>query len=59
MVHTVKKIITAVVSVVFFLAASIALQRLVVPKYAADLPEGNFTAEYYDETTEHDVQMIF
>lgn len=58
MVHTVKKIITAVVSVVFFLAAAIALQRLVVPKYAADLPEGNFTAEYYDETTEHDVLMI-
>lgn len=35
-----------------------ALQRLVVPKYAGDIPEGNFTAEYYEETAKHDVIMI-
>lgn len=42
--------------IVFLLFA--ALQRLVQPKYASDMPEGNFTAEYYEETTEHDVILV-
>ncbi len=40
------------------LALFFGLQRLVEPKYASDILEGNFTAEYYDETTNHDVIMI-
>lgn len=50
-----KRILISV-GIVFLLFA--VLQRLVQPKYASDMPEGNFTAEYYDETTEHDVIFI-
>ncbi len=53
-----KKFITAVVSFLIIAALLVAAQRLVVPKYAGDIPEGNFTAEYYKETTDHDVIMI-
>lgn len=54
-----KKIAVGVISVVVVVAMFFALQRLVVPKYAGDTPlEGNFTAEYYEETTEHDVIMV-
>ncbi len=44
-------------SIAVFLVVGAAFQRLVVPKYA-DMPEGNFTAEYYEETTPHDVLLI-
>lgn len=56
-----KKICTAVISLVVVLALFLGLQRLVMPKYDGtdDMPlEGNFTAEYYKETTEHDVLMV-
>ncbi len=54
----VKKIIIAVLSVVFVMVLFLGVQRLVEPKYASDVLEGNFTAEYYEETTSHDVIMI-
>lgn len=54
----VRKIITAVLSVVFAIVLFLGVQRLVEPKYASDVLEGNFTAEYYEETTNHDVIMI-
>ena len=56
-----KKSGTAVLSVIIVLALFFALQRLVMPKYdgSEDMPlEGNFTAEYYEETTDHDVLMV-
>lgn len=34
------------------------LQRLVMPKYAKGIVEGAFAAEYYKETTNHDVIFI-
>lgn len=53
-----KKFIVGVISFGVFLLIFFGAQRLVMPKYASDLPEGNFTAEYYDETTDHDVILI-
>ncbi len=34
------------------------LTRLLVPKYMGLVVEGNFTAEYYQETTDHDVLIL-
>ena len=34
------------------------LQRLLDPKYVADVVEGAFIAEYYDEVKDHDVIFI-
>ena len=53
-----KKIITAICSIAFAVAALFLLQRLVVPKYMEDVLEGSFIREYYDETTAHDVIMV-
>lgn len=53
-----KKIITGVGSVIIFVLCIFLLQRLVCPKYVSEVKEGNFTAEYYKETTKHDVIMI-
>lgn len=53
-----RKVITAVASLLVIALILGVLQRLVMPKYAGDIPEGNFTAEYYNETTEHDVIMV-
>ena len=53
-----KNIVAGILSFGIFLIFFFAVQRLVTPKYATDLPEGNFTAEYYDETTLHDVILI-
>ncbi len=53
-----KKILVAISSVLVVALLFVALQRLVMPKYTKDITEGNFTAEYYEETTEHDVIMI-
>ncbi len=54
----IKKITVFVASGLVVVLLFAALQRLVVPKYAGDIPEGNFTAEYYEETAKHDVIMI-
>jgi hypothetical protein len=50
--------IRRVVSVVVILALLLALQRLVQPKYAVSLQEGNYTSEYYKETLGHQVLMV-
>lgn len=54
----VKNGIKIVLSLVIVLCILAGLQRLVMPKYASDILEGNFTAEYYKETTSHDVILI-
>lgn len=57
----IKKIMVAACSVLAVMVLFFALQRLVAPKYAGDEEaplEGNFTAEYYKETTDHDVIMV-
>lgn len=53
-----KKAITALLSIGVFLLIFLLLQRLVTPKYADDVLEGTFTAEYYEETTPHDVILV-
>ena len=53
-----KKTAAAILSTGMILILFLALQRLVEPKYAEDILEGNFTSEYYDETTSHDVLFI-
>ena len=53
-----KKIAIAVSSVVVFILLFACVQRLVMPKYMDDILEGNFTEEYYKETTEHDVIFV-
>ncbi len=52
------KIVTAVFSVAVAAVLFCGIQRLVEPKYAEEVLEGNFTAEYYRETTNHDVIFI-
>lgn len=54
----VKKVIKYGLSIAGFIFLFGLFQRLVEPKYADDIPEGNFTSEYYKETIEHDVIMI-
>lgn len=53
-----RKILRTVVSVVIAISLFFGLQRLVEPKYAEGILEGNFTAEYYEEKTPHDVLLI-
>ena len=42
----------------FSIAVLAGFQRLVVPKYMGQVVEGNFTAEYYRETTPHQVLFL-
>lgn len=53
-----RRILKILVSSVIFVILFVGLQRLVVPKYADKPVEGSFTAEYYDETTSHDVIIV-
>lgn len=56
-----KKFIIYIISISLFILTFMGLQRLVIPKYdgSDDMPlEGNFTSEYYKETTKHDVIML-
>lgn len=53
-----KKILTAVIAVLFITGTLYLLQRLVMPKYMGDVVEGNFTAEYYDAEKDHDVIFL-
>ena len=34
------------------------LQKLLMPKYMSDIVEGALTAEYYEETTDHEVIFV-
>lgn len=56
-----RKVGVPFISVLGVLLLFLGLQRLVEPKYDGrdEMPlEGNFTAEYYQETTDHDVIMV-
>lgn len=53
-----KSAVSALLSMMAFAFVFLMFQRLVMPKYASEIPEGNFTGEYYDETTGHDVLII-
>lgn len=53
-----KKWIRRIVSILLVIVLFFALQRLVTPKYVKDVIEGGFTAEYYRETTPHQVLMV-
>lgn len=54
----IKKIAASMISIAVCIVLFFGLQRLVQPKYADDILEGNFTKEYYQETTNHDVLMV-
>ena len=53
-----KSVIRAVCSVIFVIVTLFLLQKLLVPKYASDVVEGNLIAEYYGEEKDHDVIFI-
>ena len=56
----IKNLFVFILSAAVLVASLALLTRLVQPKYdGGEFPlEGNFTSEYYDETTDHDVLMI-
>ena len=53
-----KKVWKFVGSAVVVLVSLYFLQRLLMPKYAADVVEGALIAEYYEEEKDHDVIFI-
>lgn len=53
-----KKIIAIIICVAIALSGFFLIQRLLMPKYAVDLIEGSFIAEYYDEEKDFDVMFI-
>lgn len=53
-----KKWVRWAVSAGIVLGSLYLLQRLLLPKYAADVIEGALIAEYYDEEKDHDVVFI-
>ncbi|WP_276948423.1 SGNH/GDSL hydrolase family protein [Acetatifactor muris] len=53
-----KSMVRAVCSVTFVIVTLFLLQRLLMPKYASDVVEGNLIAEYYEEEKNHDVIFI-
>lgn len=58
MKRNIKRIIFVIAAVAVWVGAFFMTQRLLEPKYMDDLIEGALTAEYYDETTQHDVIFI-
>ena len=56
----IKNVFVFILSAAVLVGSLALLTRLVQPKYdGGEFPlEGNFTSEYYDETTDHDVLMI-
>lgn len=56
--HGKKKMITTVAVAAFVLGTLWLLQRLLEPKYASAVVEGNLIAEYYKEEKDHDVLFI-
>lgn len=57
-----KKFPKWIAAVVVFLAVMLTvlffLQKLLMPKYMSDIVEGALTAEYYEETTDHEVIFV-
>jgi len=56
--NLVKKIIYVFLILAVIVGVLFMLQRLVVPKYASEVVEGNLIAEYYEEEFDHDVLFI-
>lgn len=54
----VRKAVTIVAISAVIIASLFLLQRLLSPKYVADVVEGALIAEYYDEVKDHDVVFI-
>lgn len=53
-----KKIAARFLTAFLLIMALAALQRLLMPKYMDDVPEGGMIEEYYDEAKDHDVIFI-
>jgi len=53
-----KRVIKIISAVVAFILVFLALQRLIVPKYASSAIEGGLIREYYDSTMDQDVIFI-
>ena len=53
-----KKYISYLIYPVIFFLILYFLQRLFVPKYMGRVVEGNFTEEYYQEISPHDVLIL-
>lgn len=53
-----RKIVRRIAAVLIFGLVLAAVQRLLVPKYMDDAPEGGMIEEYYDERKDHDVIFI-
>lgn len=53
-----KRTLKIGISALIVLGGLFLLQRLLVPKYVADVVEGAFVAEYYEEEKDHDVVFI-
>lgn len=53
-----RKVVSAVLVLLFVWGSLWLLQRLLVPKYASSVVEGNLIAEYYQEEMDHDVLFI-
>ncbi len=53
-----KKKIIIIISICIIVASFFPLQKLLVPKYVSDVPEGSLIAEYYNEEV-YDNNVIF
>lgn len=54
----IKKVLTGALVTLVWVAAFLFVQALLTPKYMDEIPEGALIAEYYNETTDHDVVFI-
>ena len=54
-----KKVIILMLSLCLILTSFFLLQKLLIPKYISDVPEGSLIEEYYNEKVfDHDVVFI-
>lgn len=53
-----KKILINAVAICVAVLILGFIQRLLMPKYMTEIPEGNLVEEYYDEVKKHDVILI-
>ena len=53
-----KPFIRLILKIAVCIAVLFVIQRLVLPKYTGTVIEGNFTAEYYQDDTPHDLIII-
>lgn len=54
----VKSVAAVAVFLVVILVILYLLQKLLMPKYMSDIPEGAMVEEYYQETTDHEVIFV-